>query len=609
MPDKRTQGYVRGLSLAAGLLLGTLVALGVTQSPIGAATGEEPRTPEQARLNATSATAGQQTEDELLAEGRFPSAATGGTCHPTQYRQWSVSSHSYAQLSPVYLALNNTLSLITSGTNGDFCLRCHNQVGANLGESSFISNLERHPTSREGITCVVCHRVDKAYNKTSGRIGLVEGSLRDPVFGPSDDTEINRVLGDPQYRVVTDPNQAGRQIHRSVHQFEPITRSVFCGTCHDVTLFNGFRLEEAFSEYRTSPAAKRGVSCHDCHMGTEQGVPSGYAEGPAAEIGGVPTGSRKLTNHFFAGPDYSVIHPGIFPHNAEAQQLASLEEWLQFDHEAGWGTDEFEDSVADDDEFPERWNTSDDRADARDVLIDQFELLAWAREQRLEVLRNGYHMGEIVTERADRRGIRYRVEVRNATDGHNVPTGFTGERLLWIHTIVTDSAGTVIFESGDRDPNGDLRDLESAYVHEGVLPLDKQLFNLQSKFLVSNLRGSEREAVLPIPYPSSILPFIRPSIQSLILIGEPTTERNHRKGIAPLKSRWAKYRVSGDALTGRGPYRATVRLITQMVPVNLIAEIQVVGFDYGMSPRELADNLVAGQEVLWETEATFTIDE
>ncbi len=68
-----------------------------------------------------------------------------------------------------------------------------------------------------------------------------------------------------------------------------------------------------------------------------------YDFGPAAVVGGEPTTPRKLTNHFFGGPDYSIIHPGIFPHNAEAQQMATLAEWLQFDHEAGWGADEFED--------------------------------------------------------------------------------------------------------------------------------------------------------------------------------------------------------------------------------------------------------------------------
>ena len=88
----------------------------------------------------------------LFAESRYPSASTCGTCHPKQYTEWSVSQHAYSQLSPAYLSLNNKINQLANGSNGDFCLRCHNQVGANLGEDSFASNLERHPTSREGIT-------------------------------------------------------------------------------------------------------------------------------------------------------------------------------------------------------------------------------------------------------------------------------------------------------------------------------------------------------------------------------------------------------------------------------------------------------------------------
>ena len=34
-------------------------------------------------------------------------------------------------------------------------MRCHTPVGMNLEEPTFMSNLDRHPTSREGITCVV----------------------------------------------------------------------------------------------------------------------------------------------------------------------------------------------------------------------------------------------------------------------------------------------------------------------------------------------------------------------------------------------------------------------------------------------------------------------
>ena len=544
--------------------------------------------------------------EALFAESKFPSAATCGTCHPKQYEEWSVSSHSYAQLSPVYLSLSSEINELTSGSNGDFCFRCHSPIGANLGESPFISNLDRHPTSREGITCVVCHRLNKNYNKRSGRLALVQGSLLEPVYGPTGNEEMSRVLDNTdEYRVVTEEGKPGRKVHKEIKQFSSISTPVFCGTCHDVTLFNGFRLEEAFSEYRTSPAARNGTTCQDCHMGKEQGVSSGYEEGPAAIVGGKPTKKRKITNHFFAGPDYSVIHPGIFPHNSEAQEMASMEEWLQFDHEAGWGTDEFEDKVTEDMKFPVRWDSVDDRYDAREILNKQFERLGYAREKRLEVLRNGYHLGEVETLESDEGGIRFRVRVRNPTGGHNVPTGFTGERLVWLHVAVTDRDGKLVFESGDLDPNGDVRDRESSYVHNGEVPLDRQLFDLRSRFVVSNLRGGERERIIPIPYPLVTIPFVRPSTQSLILTGEPPTERNHRRGIEPLGYRWAKYKIDGDDLTGKGPYKAKIELKAGMAPANLVGDIQGRGFDYAMSAREVVEGVAAGYEILWEKEVTF----
>ena len=543
----------------------------------------------------------------LFTESRYPSATTCGTCHPRHFKEWAVSQHAYAQLSPIFMALQNFINDQINGTNGDFCIRCHNQVGMNQNESPQISNLERHPTSREGITCVVCHRVENIYNKASGRIALVEGDLLKPVYGPSGNKELKRVLKNPQqYRVVTQTDKPGRKIHTDVVKFAPISSSTFCGTCHDVTLLNGFRLEEAFSEYRESPAAAKGITCQDCHMGKVQGVAEGYDVGPAAMVGGVPTNPRKLTNHIMAGPDYSVIHPGIFPHNAKAQQLATIAEWLKFDYRAGWGTDKFEDSIPKGYTFPPPWNSVDARFDAREIIVVQLERLEFVRQKRLEVLRNGYAIGDILTEKADRSGIEFKVQVKNITTGHSTPTGFTGERLVWLRVTVTDADGKIIFKSGDTDPNGDVRDNESSYVHAGELPLDQQLFSLQSRFLVQNVRGGERERTVTIPYSTTALPFLRPTRLSLILTGESTVERNHRKGIEALGHRWARFHVDDDLLTGKGPYRAKVELMAQMIPINLITTIQVVGFDYGISPRAAADAVVAGREVL--EGRTLTID-
>lgn len=563
--------------------------------------GELDVAPEPASEPAAMATTDKLTADEihraLFSESEYPSANTCGSCHPRQFGQWSVSQHAYAQLSPVYMAMQRTINQQTSSTNGDFCIRCHTQVGMNKGESPFVSNLERHPASREGITCVVCHRLSKPYGKVSGRIALETGDLTAPVYGPTNGDVLRKIIDNSGGTLSTDSDKSGRKIHGNIRTFEYIGESGFCGVCHDVNLFDGFRLEEAFSDYKHSPAAAAGVSCQDCHMGKIQGKNAGYDFGPAAQIGSLSTPPRKLTNHFFGGPDYSVIHAGLFPHNIEATKLATPQDWLLFDDEAGWGTDAFEDNLPDDYEFPDRWSAIDDRYDARAILNDQHEKLGWAREKRLEVLRNGYGLSDISVSKQSDDSLHFTLTVRNMMDGHSVPTGFDAERLVWLNVVVKDAEGTILMQSGDLDPNGDVRDSHSAYVHNGDLPLDSQLFSMQSKFITRNVRGGEREQVLTVNYSVDALPFIRPSTQSTILTGQPAAARKHRYVLSPGGERVAKYRSD---LNGKGPYSITAQLRIAMVPVNLIAEIQHVGFDYGMSTREVADRVVAGHEVLWE---------
>lgn len=546
---------------------------------------------------------------QLFVENQYPSAATCRTCHPGHYREWSASPHAYAQLSPIFNAMHGTIVKQSNGSNGDFCIRCHTQVGMNLGESVFMSNMDRNPTSREGISCIVCHRMKTPYGKVSGRFALEKGDLLEPVYGPQGNAELARTLAQPNiYRVVTNRTDAGRKIHTEARQFFQLTEPAFCGTCHDVTLMNGFRLEEAFSSYKHAPASRAGVTCSDCHMGLIPGIKSGYSNAPAAFVGGVPTKPRKRTHHTFVGPDYSIIHPGLFPHNDKAAALATMREWLTFDYKAGWGTDAFEDKVAKDFEFPPRWKAVDDRYDARAILIEQFQLLEEVQKQRVTLLQNAYQLGSIQVTKADKRGLNFKVQFKNVTDGHNAPVGFDAERPVWLHVVVTDPLGKVVYESGDLDPNGDLRDLHSTYVHHNDLPLDRELFSLQSKFITRNFRGGEREQVLAINYSIDPLPYVRPEPFSTILTGRPGGARAHRMGIEPLGERWPSYKVPAKALTGEGPYKIALEIKYGMVPVNLITEIQVVGFDYNMSPREVADAVRAGQTALWHREVEVRLN-
>jgi nitrate/TMAO reductase-like tetraheme cytochrome c subunit len=554
------------------------------------------------------AAAAAMAHERLFTEDRFPSATTCKTCHPLHYKEWSVSQHAYAMVSPVFTALHGTILKRTNGTFGDFCIRCHTQVGMILGEPLFAPLEARDPVSREGITCIVCHRVEERYGKVNGRIALVEGDILQPIYGPTGNEILREVLESPEkYKVVTEAGVPGRKIHTDANRFFRLTEPGFCGSCHDVTFANGFRLEELFSHYKRSPAAANGVTCQDCHMSVNQGVNAGYAQGPAAVVGGVETRTRKHAIHNWAGPDHSVVHPGIFPHNPDAQALATISEWTEFDWEAGWGTDGFEDGDHDGGSFPERWRSIDDRYGARAIIDANLELLEWGMAQRAIVLRNGYHLGEVVTERAGADGIRFRVRVKNATDGHAAPSGFDAERIVWLHVVVSDADGATVFESGDLDPNFDLRDLHSEFVHDGKLPLDDQLFNLQSKFITRNFRGGEREQIVSVNYSEDALPFARPSTGSSVLLGRPTGTRKHRQSIEPLGHRWATYTVGADRLTGRGPYSAHVELKAGMAPANLIRDIQEVGFDFNMSPLQVVKGVGKGFITLYETTVEFDI--
>ncbi len=556
--------------------------------------GAEPATDMAAESNVHEALYQQGTGD---GKPYYPSASECKQCHPDHYREWSVSPHAYAQLSPVFNAMAAKILKLTNGTNGDFCIRCHTPVGMNIEEDIFMSNIDRTPTSREGLTCVTCHRVNKPYGKISGRLALEDGVLAQTIYGPKGNPNFAAEFG----KEITEKFGEDK-VHATTEPFYSLVDSSFCGSCHDVNLLDGFRLEEAFSDFKQSPAARDGVTCQDCHMGITPGVFSGdketnYKTDHIAKIGAKYVGTpRRKTNHRFAGPDHSVIHPGLYPQNSDVAAFATMREWLTFDYQAGWGTDKFEEeeeparvTAGHGTLFPKRWENIDERYGARELLDGQFALLEEYHQERVQVLTAGYGLGEHRVDRAAAgRGLDFAVEVKNLTDGHSVPTGFIAERLVFVQVEVRDPEGQVVYVSGDLDPNFDVRNLHSLYVHNRELSLDRDLFSLQSPFITRMERGGEREQVLAVNFSPSPLPFLRPSTFSATLTGAPGGARIQRKKLPALGSRWAEYSVGKKKLTGAGTYSVNARLIGAMVPVNLVNEIKDVGFDYGMSAHQVA---------------------
>ncbi|MCA9224463.1 MAG: hypothetical protein KDA47_02585 [Planctomycetales bacterium] len=441
-----------------------------------------------------------------LMEMDFPSAKQCAACHPRQYEQWSRSMHAYAQHSPVFEAFNLTLVERTAGTIGTFCTRCHTNIGTSLGENESVRNVHRSRISMEGVTCVTCHRRAYGHYKSSSRVAIEPGGVNDAcIFGPFE----NPVS-----------EQAGS------HPSKPssyIRTSQFCGECHDVTNPAGVRLEEAFSEWNNSPAAKDGIACHLCHMGPEQGRPierHHWTLGRAAEVDGVPPEKfplRRLSDHTFSGPDYSLLPDTEFPRKLD---------WMyEIDYRNPACLTPYQQKTLE------------------ELRRDNRENLEIARTKRYELLRNGAHLCVKAPAVATHRTMDVQVAVQSTTAGHSFPTGFTAERQLWVSVEATDENGRVLFHSGDLDHNHDLRDGHSHEVLTGHAVHDQYLLNFQNKFTIQTQKGSERSVVLSVNRDVRPLNILRPATGISQSFGRPFTFRVAKASLPPLRSIGRKYPI------------------------------------------------------------------
>jgi nitrate/TMAO reductase-like tetraheme cytochrome c subunit len=513
---------------------------------------------------------GGSGDDESL----YPTAAQCGGCHKQIYEEWSSSQHAYASISPMFHKFEQKFQTLTQGTVGTFCVRCHQQVGTQRGEAREAPLWAQSQISREGITCITCHRVKEQYGKVNGERRIEPGKIYEPVYGSGKKSVLKDVLANKDtYSVKTGADGRGNDIHKGMITNDQITKSEFCVSCHQVAVNLGIKLEIVWDQYRASPALKAGVTCQDCHMGKSPGKPSGYATAPSAIVGGKEINpGRKHANHRFIGPGYSIAHPGIFPHNSKAQAY-SIKDWMQFDWRAGWGTTKFEDKVADGKikvKFPKRWADANDREDAREIIDENLKKLDERDELRRQVMENSSKVDGPYIKGTPRVGsdLAFSYTFKNINTGHNLPSGSLGAQpQLWVNVALVDPDGQNIWESGYVDSNGDLADLHSLDVAAGHIDTDQMLVNFQTKFLTTNVKGTDREMYLPVNFDIDPLPQLRPPGIPTTVLNHPPLVRMENHSLPPLGEKQATYRVPGNLISRPGKYRLAFRMRSRAEPI------------------------------------------
>jgi nitrate/TMAO reductase-like tetraheme cytochrome c subunit len=504
----------------------------------------------------------------------YPTAAKCGECHSQIYEEWSSSQHAYASISPMFHKFEQKFQDLTQGTVGTFCVRCHQQVGTQLGEARQTPLWARSQISREGVTCITCHRVKEQYGKVNGERRVEPGKIYEPVYGSGEKSVIKNVLANKEtYSVKTAADGRGNDIHKGMITNDQITKSEFCVSCHQVAVNLGIKLEIVWEQYRDSPARKAGVTCQDCHMGKVPGKAKGYTTAPSAVVGGKEINpGRKHANHSFIGPGYSIAHPGIFPHNTKAQAVG-MEDWLQFDWRAGWGTTEFEDKVADRKikvKFPKRWADPLDREEARQIIDENLAKLDERDKIRQRVLENSSRVDGPDIEGVPRVGkdLAFSYKIKNINAGHNFPSGSLGAQpQLWVNVALVDPTGKNIWESGYIDKQGDMADLHSLDVAAGRIKKDQQLVHFQTKFLTTNVKGTDREMYLPVNFDIDPLPHLRPPGIPTSVLNHPPLVRMENHSLPPLGVKLAKYKVPGKLIKKPGKYRLAFRMRSRAEPI------------------------------------------
>ncbi len=384
---------------------------------------------------------GSGGDEEVVRELSFDHPERCAQCHPRQYAEWQGSMMRYGAISPVFSALEAVGNSLTEGAfaaDGEqalFCQQCHTPISVAMEEFPPFSETEGRPSrdflgdiGRHGLSCDFCHQVSHAD---------LEGSLLgDGIANASFVME----TGDSKFGPIADPMVS--PFHDG-QRSDYLSSPEFCGSCHDVRINANdavtgepfLRLENLFTEWSEGPYATaanplgRVVTCQDCHMSAFPYEPPGtYFSDHVAVYGDTPL--RRASTHYFTGVDIALVDfPGQAPQG-----------------------------------------------------LDSHGLPVGQVDRRRDLLRAACTIeidaGEVS---GDGRTLPLSIGVTNVGAGHNVPSGFSQERQVWIELTVTEAGGTKIYESGfliDRahpetgeiTPDGNLDDEDLENFHAEIDP-------------------------------------------------------------------------------------------------------------------------------------------
>ncbi len=291
------------------------------------------------------------------------------------------------------------------------CVTCHMPMATTqaLVEGMPVSGLDDgfftpansyHAAAIDGVSCTLCHQV------TEENLGTKDGFSGHYVIDTATAAP-NRII----YGPYQNPVAMQMQMHSGYTPAygEHMLSAEHCATCHNLytpfidsegTVLGEFPEQTPYTEWQNSEFGRQTQSCQSCHMPLADG---------AVTISQMPmnlAAREPFFQHYFVG--------------GNTFMLEILANWGG-DLEVSASQEEFRDTIA----------RAEEQLGKRTAGLSVSELS----------LTDGILAAEI--------------QVRVFT-GHKFPTSIPTRRT-WLHVVVSDSSGQVIFESGKQNPDGSIQ--------------------------------------------------------------------------------------------------------------------------------------------------------
>jgi len=327
-------------------------------------------------------------------------------CHKQIYDEWAVSAHRYSAMDPAFQKVQTVMGEQNGPESTRYCGGCHDPISLFSGTKNIgAKDLTSLAGYKEGVSCVACHAIKKTDVK--GNAAYVMSQPQRYMF------ELNAGAvprGVSNFLIRAYPRQ-----HVQSLQHKLFKSPEFCAACHkqfideEINHVGWVQLQNQYDNWRKSrwnhgKDPRNTIECRECHMPLEASNDAG--NGDDLDYNRSPNDRKQRSHRFLGGNQFIPLALNL---PGAKEQVRLTNKWLR--------------GEIDIPEIADKWRKGP-------VVPVEVMVPATARP------------GAPIT---------IQTVLTNNKAGHDFPTGPLDIIQSWVELSVTDQAGRIVFQSGQRD--------------------------------------------------------------------------------------------------------------------------------------------------------------